>query len=177
MEVRRGRVPGQTFKSTLYNMPRRTNVEKAEVELLTAKLEASTARLEVQQLRNEVRQLQAVLSQYQQEVKEARKLLLKQRLPRRPFCNSTERQLIAASQGWKCAGYDECPLRLLNGGVFDSSLYIIEHVEPWSRSARHVNNRVAYCAWCASKKTRAEIAHRQHQPPSSSESEADDADD
>jgi hypothetical protein len=151
-------------------MPKHRKVD-GELQLLQAKLDASNAKLEAEQLRNEVRQLQTVISQYETELKESRRLLLRQRLPRRPFCSSTERQLIAASQGWKCAGFDECPLKVINGGLFDSSLFIIEHVQPWSRSGRHTGNIVAYCPWCASKKTRAEVAQRQHQPETDSEPE------
>ena len=86
-------------------MPRRSKGESSEVELLTAKLEASKAKLETQELRSEVQRLQSVVLQCQQELAEARRLLLKQRLPRRPFTNSVEKSLIAAEQGWKCAGF------------------------------------------------------------------------
>ena len=155
-------------------MPRRANTEStAEVQLLTAKLEASNAKLEVQHLRTEVKRLEAVILQCQQEHKEAHRLLLKQ-LPRRPFTNSTEKSLLAASQGWKCAGpYEDCPLKLVNGGVFDQSLYIVEHLEPWSRSARHVGNRACYCPYCAARKTREEYAARKHRPPSESGGDSD----
>ena len=137
--------------------------------MLTAKLECSNARLQVQELRSEVERLQGVVSQYQQELKLSNKLLMQQRLPPRPYTSSTEKALIASKQRFICAGFDECPLKVLNGGVFDSALWTIEHLEPWSRSGRHLNNRAAYCAWCASKKTRAEIAQRLHRPPSESD--------
>ena len=70
-----------------------------EVALLRARLEAS-------ELRHEVQELRSVVAQYQRELRESNKLLLKQRLPPRPHTNSTEKQLIAASQLWKCAGGD-----------------------------------------------------------------------
>ena len=55
----------------------------SEVELLRAKLEAS-------ELRHEVRELRSVVEQYQRELGESNRLLLKQRLPPRPHTNSTE---------------------------------------------------------------------------------------
>ena len=125
--------------------------EANEVALLRAKLEAS-------ELRHEVKELKRVIAQYQQELSESNTLLLKQRLPPRPYTNSTEKQLIAASQKWVCAGGDDCPLRVLTGGVFDQSLFVIDHLKPYSRSGKHINNRRALCAWCDSVKTRREIA-------------------
>ena len=68
-----------------------------EIALLRAKLEAS-------ELRHEVKELRSVVAQYQRELKESNTLLLKQRLPPRQHTNSTEKQLIAAGQLWKCAG-------------------------------------------------------------------------
>ena len=68
-----------------------------EIALLQSKLENSELRAQVQELRG-------VVEQYQRELKESNALLLKQRLPPRPYTNSTEKQLIAASQQWKCAG-------------------------------------------------------------------------
>lgn len=158
-------------------MPQRRKAEAGEVELLTAKLEASQARLEVQTLQNQVRDLQASVLQYQDELRECRRLLLKQRLPRRVFTSSSERQLIAAGQGWRCAGYDDCPLKKLNGGLFDKSLFVIEHLSPWAASGRHVGNRAAYCVWCSAVKTRQEIADGKHKPPAESDVESDGADD
>ena len=154
-------------------MPQR---EAGEVELLTAKLEASEARLELQTLQNQVRELQEVISQYQDELRECRKLLLKQRLPRRIFTSSSERQLIAAGQGWRCLGYDDCPLKKLNGGLFDKSLFVIEHLSPWAASGRHVGNRAAWCHWCSAVKTRQELADGRHKP-SVSDGESDGVDD
>ena len=144
----------------------RRKAESVEMQLLTARLDVSNARLEVQGLHNKVEELQAVISQYQEELKEARRLLLKQRLPRRPFTSSTERQLIAAGQDWQCAGYADCPLKRLNNGRFDKSLYVIEHLSPWSASGQHAGNRAAWCCWCASVKTRRELVERRHRPPS-----------
>ena len=121
-------------------MPRRkVSKESEQVELLQAKLEAS-------ELRHEVQELRRVIAQYQQELRETNRLLLKQRLPPRPFTNATEKQLIAASQGWKCTSGDpNCPLLVLTGGYFDQSLYIIDHTTPWAASGKHWNNRRALC--------------------------------
>lgn len=147
------------------------------MELLSAKLEASEAKMEVQQLRTELGRLQSVVAKYQEELRESHRLLLKQRLPRRPFTSSTERMLIAAGQGWICAGYDDCPLRMLNSppGRFDKSLWVIEHLEPWAATGRHLNNRAAWCHWCASVKTRREVAEGLHKPPLLSDSESEGA--
>ena len=149
-------------------MPRRkaalSEASERDVELLQAKLEAS-------ELRHEVTELRRVIAQYQQELRESSKLLLKGgRVPPRPFTNSTEKQLIAAGQGWKCGSGDpNCPLLVLTGGVFDQSLYIIDHTTPWSASGKHCNNRRALCVWCDAVKVRREIAERKHRPPPPSE--------
>ena len=138
-------------------------VADEEIALLRARLEAS-------ELRHEVKELRSVVAQYQRELKESNTLLLKQRLPPRPHTNSTEKQLIAAGQLWKCAGGEDCPLkRLTPGGVLDQSLYIIDHDLPWSASGKHVGNRRALCVWCESVKTRREVAEGRHRPASSGE--------
>ena len=138
-----------------------------EVALLRAKLDAS-------ELRHEVQELRGVIAQYQRELKESNKLLLKQRLPPRPYTNSTEKQLIAAGQGWRCAGGGDCPLlKLTPGGVFDQSLYIIDHTAPYSASGRHEGNRRALCVWCDSVKTRQEVAGGRHRPTASSGEESE----
>jgi hypothetical protein len=142
-------------------------MESDEIALLRVKLEAS-------ELRHEVRELRSVVAQYQRELRESNRLLLKQRLPPRPHTNSTEKQLIAASQQWRCAGGGECPLKKLTpGGVFDQSLYIIDHSSPWSASGRHVGNRRALCVWCDSVKTRREVAEGKHRPVESSDEESE----
>ena len=158
-------------------MPRRKaaagEASERDVELLQAMLEAS-------ELRHEVVGLRRVVAQYQEELREASKLLLKGgRIPPRPFTNSTEKQLIAASQSWKCGSGDpNCPLIVLTGGVFDQSLYVVDHTTPWAASGKHWGNRRALCVWCDAVKTRREIAERKHRPPPPSEAgETDEADD
>ena len=54
-----------------------------EVALLRARLEAS-------ELQHEVKELRSVVAQYQRELRESNKLLIKQRLPPQPHTNSTE---------------------------------------------------------------------------------------
>jgi hypothetical protein len=75
--------------------------------------------------------------------------------------SSTQRQLIAARQGWKCAGED-CPLTVFNPphGLFDDALFEIDHIDRWSDSARHTGNLCARCPFCHSKKTRRECHER-----------------
>ena len=126
-----------------------------EVALLRAQLEAS-------QLKHTVNELRGIITQLQLELKESNTLLRKQRLPPRIKISSTERQQIAARQGWKCAGGESCPLRILNPpGLFEAAtLYEIDHQERWSESGRHLGNLYARCAYCHSKKTRAECIAR-----------------
>lgn len=142
-----------TFYSTQYQtMPRTRDAQ--QIALLSARLEAS-------ELRHTVNALHRVIAQLQQELKESSTLLRKQRLPPRIKVTSTQRQQIAAQQGWKCAG-ENCPLIIINPphGLFDDSLFEIDHVERWSDSGRHTGNLCAKCAYCHSKKTRRECEER-----------------
>ena len=134
-------------------------VRQREYELVRVKLEAS-------ELRIKVNELESVISQLQKELKESNKLLRQQRLPPRPNINNTQKQLIAASQKWKCKGLGEkfppCPLLKTNDGLFCSALYIIDHKVPWSKCGRNIGNLQAICAHCSSVKTRWEIANEQY---------------
>ena len=120
-----------------------------------------TARLEASELRHRVSELTAVIGQLQRELSESHTLLRKQRLPPRIRVTSTQRQQIAARQGWRCVG-ENCPLRIINppDGLFDNALFEIDHVESWSESARHTGNIIARCVYCHSKKTRRECDAR-----------------
>jgi len=89
-------------------------------------------------------------------------LLREQRLPKRIRVSSTERMLLAASQKWKCDGGKDCPLITLNDGLFDSSLFIVDHIRPWCKSGKHTSNLHCLCPYCDSKKTRAEIAAQEY---------------
>ena len=120
-----------------------------------------SARLEASECRHRVNELRAVIAQMQLELKESSTLLRKQSLPPRIKVTSTQRQQIAARQHWRCAG-DNCPLLTIHPphGLFDETLFEIDHVEPWSVSGRHSNNLAARCAYCHSKKTRQECDQR-----------------
>ena len=128
------------------------------IALLTAQLAAS-------ELRHTVNELRAVATQLQLELKESNALLRSQRLPPRIKCTSTQRQQIAARQGWCCAGGDDCPLRILNPpGLFTAdALYDVDHIEPWSESGRHLGNLRALCAHCHSVVTRKQCQQRYEQ--------------
>ena len=130
--------------------------EEDTIAVLTAKLEAA-------ELRNRVNELQTAISRLQLELKESNTLLCKQRLPPRIRISSTERQQIAARQGFVCYDADVCPLRLINPphGLFTAdTLWECDHDIPWSESGMHTNNIVARCVWCHSRKTRAEAKRR-----------------
>ena len=125
-----------------------------EKELLTLKLENS-------ELRHEVANLKKAVEMLSLECKESTKLLLQQRLPRRPHTSSTKKLLVAASQKFKCAGYPDashCHLALTNDSVFDSALFEVDHAEMWSRSGRHTSQLQALCPQCHSRKTRSQLA-------------------
>ena len=118
------------------------------IALLTAQLHAS-------ELKHTVTNLKAVIVQLQLELKESNTLLMKQRLPPRIKCTSTQRQQIAARQGWKCAGGADCPLRVINEGLFTAeALFDVDHEQPWSQSGRHLGNCRALCQHCHSIATR-----------------------
>lgn len=142
-----------------------------ETALLTARLEASE-RL------HRIHELEAVVARLEQELKESNELLRAQRLPRRPYTNATQKQLIAASQGWRCAGVIDgppCPLILLNNGLFDGALYVIDHTSPYCTSGRHEGNRTALCPYCDSVKTRREIASRAYKQGRRDESDGEES--
>ena len=120
-----------------------------EVALLRAQLEAS-------ELRHQVAELRAVIVQLQLELLESNMLLRKQRLPPRIKVTSTQRQQIAARQGWRCAGGEGCPLRVTNPpGLFTAeALFDVDHELPWATSGKHSGNLRALCAHCHSVATR-----------------------
>ena len=136
--------------------------------------------LQVSELKRETTGLRDIIHSLTKELKESNRLLRQQRFPPRPRCNSTEKQLIAASQKWRCAGLGEngpeCPLITLNDGLFDSALFIIDHTIPWSKSGRNLNNRKALCPHCSSVKTRREIATNQHRRQEESEESEEEED-
>jgi len=142
------------LKNEMSNFPANIAMEQ-EVALLRAQLEAS-------ELKHTVAELRGVISQLQCELKESNQLLRKQRLPPRIKTTSTQRLQVAARQGWKCAA-EECPLKITNPphGLFTpDALFDVDHLSPWSESARHTGNLQALCAYCHSRKTRAECEQR-----------------
>ena len=126
------------------------------VDLLKARLEASELRHEL----NEWKQVCAALSN---ELKESTRLLRQQRLPPRPRLTQMERVMVAARQKWRCVGGDDCPLRVVNEGLFEErSLWEIDHVgRGWAKTGKHSMTQVqALCATCHARRTRQQILNR-----------------
>jgi 5-methylcytosine-specific restriction endonuclease McrA len=143
--------------------------------LLEAKLEASEAKLKVLELTQRVEALQGVLAEQTAIIKENTTLLRKQRLPPRPYLNSTSKALIACRQAFKCANVDgECPLFKLGDGTFQEDLWECDHINPWNRSGRHTGNIHALCSACHAKRTRRQIAERAEGNGSDTEEEDED---
>ena len=122
--------------------------------------ETMELRYEVSELKHQVNELRAQLHSLKLELKESNKLLkIANKVPR-PHTTSTHKQLIACRQGWKCATLGEdgppCPM---NGEVFDETLFVIDHIQPWSTSRKHLNNRRALCCWCDSYNLRQQVAN------------------
>ena len=106
-------------------MPRISDSEMTKLKLANTELEL------------ENRHLKEAVTMLEKELKLSNKLLRKQRIPRRPYCNSTSKALIAAQQGFKCYGVEgfACPLLLTNKGVFDCSLWEVDHIKEYSKYA------------------------------------------
>ena len=140
-----------------------------EVELLRSRLEAS-------ELKHRVNELSHIVAVLQGELLESNTLLLRSRkLCPRPHLSSSQKQLVAAGQFWMCSSGDACPLRILTPNhTFESSLYIVDHISPYSVSGKHSNNLQALCVHCNSKKCRQEVmngAYRRRDDPASSDDE------
>jgi hypothetical protein len=130
--------------------------------VLEAKLEASEANLKVEQLTQRVRVLEGVIEEQAAILKENTGLLRKQRLPPRPFLNSTSKLLIACKQSFKCKNPDgTCPRYKLGDGTFGEDLFEIDHIQAYSRSGLHRGNLHAICSACHAKRTRKQIAERE----------------
>lgn len=146
-------------------------VSQHEVDLLRSRLEAS-------ELKHRVNELTQIVATLQVELKESNTLLLKSRkLCPRPHLSSVQKQLVAARQHWVCSSAEGCPLRNLTPNhTFDSSLYIVDHIRPYSASGKHSNNLQALCIHCESCKTRKEVmsgAYRRADPASSDDENED----
>ena len=119
--------------------------------------------------------LTVAIGMLEAQLRENAKLLRAQRLPPRPRMSSTEKALVAASQSFKCPGPDgdasKCPLRLVSGNVFTTSLWECDHEMPYSESGLHTGNLVARCPCCHAVRTRAQCVARFHRGEASSEEE------
>jgi len=145
----------------------------SENALLQAQLEASEANVQILELKQQIAVLEKVISEQMVIIKENTALLRKQRLPKRPFMNSTMKAILASKQNFKCANFDgNCPLFKLGDGTFDSGLWECDHKVPYHVSGQHTGNIWCLCSACHARRTRMQVAERnQH------ESESDDADD
>ena len=134
-------------------MSRRSGAADLEKDLLAARLEAS-------ELKHTVEKLRRAVSDLSKECREQTRLLLRQRLPRRPTISSTQSKVIAASQRFCCPDpFGSCHLKILNDSLFDDSLWEIDHKDPWSQSGKHTGNELtALCVRCHSIKTRRDLA-------------------
>ena len=74
--------------------------------VLEAKLEASEAKLKIMELTQRIHNLEACIAEQAAILKENAALLIKQRLPNRPYLSSTAKLLIACRQGFKCKNPD-----------------------------------------------------------------------
>ena len=130
-----------------------------ETELLKSQLEAKEARVQVLELEKRVVLLEKLITEQTAVIKENTALLRKQRLPRRPYLNSTAKAIPAARQGFKCANPDgSCPLFKTSDGTFCESLYEVDHIIPYHLSGLHTGNLHALCALCHARRTRLQIA-------------------
>ena len=138
---------------------------------------SNAAELEIELLRtrDRVRALEAVVKQQSDALKESTKLLIKSRPPR-PAIPHDRKLMVAAEQGWKCAGDpDECVMHQLSDGRFTTAggLFECDHIEPWHLSFRTVGQLQCLCAACHNAKTRKErvLALEQEQEEQAKEQE------
>ena len=140
---------------------RQNEVEQEEVETLRNKLEIAELKYEVLELQKKNETLRSVIDQQCTIIKENTALLRRQRLPPRPYLNSTAKALIAQSQGWCCANPNgDCPLYKLGDGRFGRDLWECDHIAMWSRSGQHTGNLRGICSCCHAVVTREQIAKR-----------------
>ena len=113
--------------------------------------------LENCRLEMRVRALEEVVKMQSEALRESSKLLQRTRPPRPPIPHDRKLQ-IAAEQRWKCADpTGDCILYRLSDGTFDAtSLFEIDHIEPWHTSFRTVGQCQALCITCHNAKTRRE---------------------
>jgi hypothetical protein len=136
-------------------------VESDEVETLRNKLEVAELKREVLELQKKNESLQSVIDQQCNIIKENTTLLRRQRLPPRPYLNSTAKALLAQSQGWRCANPNgDCPLFKLGDGRFGRDLWEVDHIAMWSRSGQHTGNLRSLCSFCHAVVTRQQISQQ-----------------
>ena len=141
-------------------------VEVDDVDALRHKLEVSELKRELLELQRKNEALQGVIEQQSNVIKENTALLLRQRLPTRPYLNSTAKALIAESQRWCCANPNgDCPLFKLGDGRFGKDLWECDHIAMWSRSGQHTGNLRSLCSYCHACVTRQQLAVQLDDPP------------
>ena len=123
-------------------MKRRSATEaEDDVEVLRGKLEVAQLKNALLELQRKNASLQAVVDQQCAVIKENTALLCKQRLPPRPYMNSTSKALIAQAQGFCCGNPGgDCPLYKLGDGRFGKDLWECDHIEMYSKSGEHTGN-------------------------------------
>ena len=135
--------------------------DQDDVEVLKLKLDVAELRASFMESQKQIETLKEVIDQQSTIIKENTTLLRKQRLPPRPYMNSTSKALIAQSQNWTCSNPGgDCPLFKLGDGRFGKSLFEIDHVLMWSKSGKHSGNIRAICAFCHACVTRQQIAQQ-----------------
>jgi hypothetical protein len=143
-------------------MKRRSATEaEDDVEVLRGKLEVAQLKNALLELQRKNASLQAVVDQQCAVIKENTALLCKQRLPPRPYMNSTSKALIAQAQGFCCGNPGgDCPLYKLGDGRFGKDLWECDHIEMYSKSGKHTGNIRAICSYCHAVVTRLQIAQQ-----------------
>ena len=130
-----------------------------EVEVLRAKLEIAELKNQLLEAETKMHTLHEVIDRQSTIIKENTLLLRKQRLPPRPYMNSTTKLLISQSQHWKCANPNgDCVLYKLGDGTFGRDLFEIDHIKPYSQSGMHSGNLRSLCSYCHAVVTRQQIA-------------------
>ena len=130
-----------------------------DVDTLRTKLEVVELKNELLEAQRKITELESVVDQQCSIIKENTALLVKQRLPPRPFLNPTAKALIAQQQNWTCANPGgDCPLFRLGDGRFGRDLYEVDHIQPFSKSGKHSGNLRSLCSYCHAVETRQMIA-------------------
>ena len=134
---------------------------------LKSRLEVAETRLENKSLEEKIRKLEEVVDQLSFALKESTSLLIKQRLPPRPYISSTKKAILAQQQSFKCCNpLGNCPRHKLAEGIFGPDLWEVDHINQWSTTALHstnlqgTSNFRCCCSFCHASITRSQIADR-----------------